>query len=147
LGEELIGVGARSGFGLHCAQAGASGFGGSGSAGGGGAGGPVILGCVLAFLSGRLWTTRQPGLACGGASSIAGGISRGGASMAGGLHSGWNSPLALNLDLTAMSSAISYCSCRRSSLSFPISANRIRTSAAMPLVKSIVTLPLRLLDS
>lgn len=35
-----------------------------------------------------------------------------------------------------------YCNCRLSSLSFPISANRMRTSLAMPLVKSIIILRL-----
>ena len=67
----------------HCVHAGASGLGGSGKAGAAGAGGPVIaFGTVLAFLSGRLCTTRQPGFACGTGSSGSGGASGGGASMA-----------------------------------------------------------------
>ncbi len=76
-----------------------------------------------------------------------------------GAQSGVNSPPAPCLDFTAMSSAISlvavartsgrpflgraqgkedtyYCSCRRSSLSFPTSARSMRTSLARALLKS-----------
>lgn len=42
----------------------------------------MAFGAVLAFLSGLLCTTRQPGLACGTGSSSAGGTSGGGASIA-----------------------------------------------------------------
>jgi len=66
-----------------------------------------------------------------------GGATAGGASIFG-LHSGAKSPPCL--DFTAMSSAISYCNCRRSSLNFPTSANSILTSLAKALVKSFIYL-------
>lgn len=138
-GELTAEAGRRRGFGLHCAQAGRSGFGASGM-GAGAAAAEIALGCVLAcFISRRLLTTRQAGFAAGMTCGSGAGAS-GGGSIAGGFHSGWNSPFSLNLVLTAISSAISYSSCLRWSRSFPISDSRYRTSCAIPLVKSLTVL-------
>lgn len=114
---------------LHWAQAGNSDLTGSG-AGAARAGAGVGLLPFIAFRSGRLWTTCQPGLACAESASMAGGggggSSGGGASIYEsygqyrrvtgpwwwlyytlGLQSGEYSPPAPCLDFTAISSAIS----------------------------------------
>lgn len=116
-GELTAEPGRRRGFGLHCAQAGTSGFcSGTGTAGAGAGAAVIALGTVLAgFLSGRLLTRRHAGGTAGIAATSCSKAGGGGGSIAGtgGFHSGWNSPFSLNLDLTAISSAISYWSCRR----------------------------------
>jgi len=88
--------------------------------------------------SGRLLTTLHAGLA-GGMSSFSpssGGGSSFGSSGIGGFQWGAYSPPAPCLDLTLISSAISYCNILLSSLNFPTSANNTRTSDAIALEKS-----------
>lgn len=129
-----IGFGAISGFGLHCAHEGKLGFGGSSGGTEPGDGGRCILARAFSRRSARLLTTRHPGRAPAGASGSGG---AGGASSGLGLHSGEYSPPAPCLDLTLMSSAISNWRALRSSLSWPTSASRIRTSPAKALLKSL----------
>jgi len=128
-------------------------------AGGGGGGGVAAAAAAAAAAlpfrlapgSGRLTTVRQPGRAgvsgTGSSSPAGGGGGRGGPG--GGMNSsgrylgrqsGEYSPPALCLALTAISSAISCCSVRRSSRSFPTSWRRMRTSLARALLKSFTYL-------
>jgi len=146
-------------LGFHWAHEGSSGRGAS-MAGGGGGGGVGAGACATALPfrlppgpgSGRLWTVRQPGRAGASGSSSRGGLpgggpgggpggpGGGGMSSSGrylGRQSGEYSPPALCFALTAINSAISCCSARRSSRSFPTSWRRIRTSLASALLKSI----------
>lgn len=148
-GVAMTGAGERRVFGLHCAHAGMFGRGGSRGGTADGAGTEVGMSFAIAFsfLSARLWTVRHAGRAGGGGPSSIGGSGAGGGRGAtkpcgseGGCHSGEYSPPAPCFDLTLMSSAISYCSARRSSLSFPTSASRIRTSLASALLKSLIYL-------
>lgn len=117
----------------------------AGGGGGGGGGGAAALPFRLGPGSGRLMTVRQAGRAgpssAGGSSAGGGGgdTGAGGMSSSGrylGRQSGEYSPPALCLALTAISSAISCCNARRSSLSFPTSWRRTRTSLARALLKS-----------
>lgn len=133
--EGAFGVGCTSGFGFQVAQAG------SGLASGGGGGAATGAGrdlgsflCAMAFLL----TVRHAGFAGPAATSSSGGGTASGAGGSGsfGFQSGAYSPPAPCFDFTAMSSAISNCNARRSSLSFPTSCSRIRTSDASALLKS-----------
>lgn len=148
-GVATTGAGERSVFGLHCAHAGILGRGGSrgGTADDAGTADGISFAIAFSFLSARLCTVRHAGRAGAGGPSSIGGRGGGGGGGApkpggswGGCHSGEYSPPAPCLDLTLMSSAISYCSARRSSLSFPTSASRIRTSLASALLKSLIYL-------
>jgi len=138
----IFGVGAIRGLGFQVAQSGNLGFGGSGGMplpGGGPGGGACCLsrGLRSAFLC----TTRQAGLAGGRSSGDPGGASGSGsgAGAASGLgfQSGAYSPPAPCLDFTLINSAISNCNALRSSLSFPTSLRRMRTSLARAFEKSL----------
>jgi len=132
------GMGDNKGLGRHWAHAGIFGLGDSGG-GGGGAGEGAILARARSFRSALLCTILQPGLAGATTAPSSSGAGGGGASSGWssfGFHSGEYSPPAPCLDLTLMSSAISYWSWRRSSLNFPTSARRMRTSPARALLKS-----------
>jgi len=144
MGAGIAVGGIIAGFGRHCAHAGKLGFGASIAIGDcAGAGVGVGAGRAFGALSRRvgLCTTRHAGRAwTGWPSSIGGGV----VAMGGGAGGSWGvgaqlgeySPPAPCFDLTAISSAISNWSCRRSSLSLPTSARRMRTSPASALLKS-----------
>lgn len=158
---------------LHWAQAGISGLAGSGGGIGRGAAAGAIFASAFSFLSARLCTVLQAGLAGAGGPSSAGGASGGGGSSA--LIARWTPVLRSILlnrkahlwppfrrilparpvfrfhthefwDLTAKTKVCLreigdqmgayYWRARRSSLSFPTSASRMRTSPARALLKS-----------
>lgn len=139
----VIAGGMRAGFGIHCVHAGMFGLGlglGASICGTGGLGGR-LFGAFSRRVG--LCTTRHAGRVCIGCpSSTGGGVAVGaagggkGGSWTCGFQSGEYCPPAPCFDLTAMSSAISNCSCLRSSLNFPTSARRILTSLASALLKS-----------
>jgi len=109
-GIACLGTGESRAFGLHCAHAGSSGFGGGGGRGGG-AGELFVNALPFPMRSGRLWTTRQAGLAGRGGPRSSGGpgIGSGGGGGPAGPQPSAYSPSDPCLDLTLISSAISYC--------------------------------------